>query len=165
MTNTANLANMFAQKSAQPATLGKMFGPPSPPPEQGPILTQQPGLSSPTSLAGMYAGLTTPGNIDLTNRPDVLNADGSHSSVRSMSFQDTKGGPEVLVPTVSEDARIMSEDEAIEQYRKTGRHLGQFATVPDADRYANALHEQQASAIPRDVMEHMRTMQMQRNRR
>lgn len=97
-------------------------------------------------VAGDAPGLIEPGNIDLTHRPDVANADGSHSSVRSMSFEDN--GQEILVPTVPEDgSHIMTDDEAIEQYRRTGKHLGKFKTPDAATRYAERLHEQQAGAM------------------
>lgn len=90
------------------------------------------------------AGLVEKGNINIMSRPRVKNADGSVSTVRSMSFQD-ESGKEVLVPTVSEDGRIMSDREAIDQYRKTGRNLGKFDTPEHATAYAEQLHQQQES--------------------
>lgn len=93
-------------------------------------------------------GLLEPGNVDLANRPRVKNADGSVSTVRSMSFEED--GVEVLVPTVSDDGRIMTDDEAIDAYRKTGRHLGKFSSASDATAYAEALHSQQEQMIGRD---------------
>lgn len=81
------------------------------------------------------------GNIDLYNRPIVKNADGSISTVRSMSFND--GRHEVLIPTVSNEGTILSEDKAIENYYKTGQYLGKFNTVSAANKYAQRLHNEQ----------------------
>lgn len=87
------------------------------------------------------SGLLEPGNIDLHARPRVVNPDGSISTVRSVSMNFGDG--EVLVPTVSDDGRIMTEDEAAQQYIVSGRHLGKFDTPDNATAYAQQLHGDQ----------------------
>lgn len=100
----------------------------------------------------MPDGMTDQGNIDVHNRPVVKNQDGSISTVRSMSVNFD--GKEVLIPTVSDDGRIMSDDEAINTYLKTGRHLGMFSTPEAATAYAESLHNQQADEyLPKEQNE------------
>lgn len=88
-------------------------------------------------------GLLIPGNINLYNRPHVKNPDGSVSTVRSMSFEED--GKEILIPTVGDDGRILSNTEAISRYKQTGKHLGIFKTPEEATRYAEALHNEYAN--------------------
>ena len=86
--------------------------------------------------------MAIPGNIDINARPVVRNPDGSISTVRSMSIN--VDGLEFLIPTVNEDGRIMNDQEAVQHFFTTKRHLGAFRTINQADTYANRLHEQQS---------------------
>jgi hypothetical protein len=84
------------------------------------------------------------GNIDLLTRPKVKNQDNSISTIRSMSFEED--GQEILVPTVIQKNgkwKVVSDDEAIRHYHDTGKYLGKFNTVADANAYAQSLHESQ----------------------
>jgi hypothetical protein len=85
-------------------------------------------------------GLITPGNIDINNRQVLRNPDGSISTERSFSIGTDQG--EVLIPQVV-NGRLLSEDQAITHYERTGQHLGIFRTARDADRYAESLHNRQ----------------------
>ena len=58
-----------------------------------------------------------------------------------MSFNEGKN--EVLIPTVSDDGRIMSDNDAIKSYQSSGQHLGKFKTVDAANTYAQSLHQDQ----------------------
>jgi len=99
------------------------------------------GSAAPSQPASPQGQLTA-GNIDLGARPVVANPDGSYSTVRSISVDDN--GKTVLIPTVSDDGRIMSNQDAIQQYLHSGRHLGMFDSQANADTYGEQLHEDQA---------------------
>lgn len=90
-------------------------------------------------------GMLEEGNIDMSTRPLVKNKDGSVSTVRSMSINED--GKEVLIPTVSDDGRILTEKQAIDLYHRTGRHLGKFSSVEAANKYAQKLHESEAKRV------------------
>jgi hypothetical protein len=90
------------------------------------------------------AGQLERGNIDLSARPVVRNADGSISTVRSMSTNID--GREVLLPTISDDGRVLTSEQAISQFQKTGKHLGMFDTPENASAYAQLLSDISAKA-------------------
>lgn len=81
------------------------------------------------------------GNIDLSKRPIVYNNDGTISTVLSASFNID--GKEVLLPMVSNKGTVLSPNEAIQEYIRTGKHLGVFNTPEEATKAAIKIHEQQ----------------------
>lgn len=85
------------------------------------------------------------GNIDLSTRPRVKNADGSISTVRSMSFNED--GQEILVPTISDDGNVLSDEDAIDLYHRTGKNLGKFASPQEATSYAEKLHQNEVKKL------------------
>ena len=93
--------------------------------------------TQPATQLGQYGQ----GNIDLYNRPKVQMKDGSIATVRSVSFE--VDGQHVLVPTVSDKGTIMSNEQAYQEYVKTGKYLGKFNTVEEANQYADILHKDQ----------------------
>ena len=90
-------------------------------------------------------GLIQQGNIDLRSRPKVKLENGDIATVRSMSFEID--GKQVLIPTVTKDGKLLTDDQAIQHYMKTGEHLGIFDTVDNADKYAQGLHYQQEFSL------------------
>ena len=90
-------------------------------------------------------GQVAPGNIDLTKRPRVQNSDGSISTVRSISIE--QDGKTILIPTVSPDGRVLSDDDAVKLYHQTGQHLGIFANEAAAEREAVRIHDAQAAML------------------
>lgn len=92
-------------------------------------------------LNGQEIGRYGKGNIDLYNRPQIKNANGSISTVKSHGFTD-ENGKHILVPTVTPDG-IISGDEAVKRYYQTGEYLGKFNTIPELEDYAQKLHLQQ----------------------
>jgi hypothetical protein len=79
------------------------------------------------------------GNIDLSARGAAKNADGSISTIKSISINEN--GREVLIPTIDPEGREMTEEEAIERYLGTGEHLGRFDSAANATAYAKRLSE------------------------
>jgi len=112
-------------------------------------------------------GMLDVGNIDLNQRPSIKNADGTSSSIFSMTVPIGKEGQPLewghkditgyaLVPSIA-DGKFLTkdgkmpdqsnkkamqalEDEATKYYTKTKQHLGIFKTMQDANSYAARTH-------------------------
>ncbi len=106
------------------------------------MLQSQIGSSkqSPTTPTPLVAG-----NIDLNTRPRVKNDDGTVSTVRSIGVN--VDGKEVLIPTISDSGKVLSDDQAVELYKRTGKHLGIFRTPAESTTYAQKLHEDEAAKL------------------
>ena len=98
--------------------------------------------------------ITEARNIDVSQLPQVQNripGEGGISTVRSMGI--TEDGKEVLIPTVIEGRLPASAEEAerkaLEYYRRTGKHLGKYATRGAADSAAMLTHEREALRMGR----------------
>ena len=84
-----------------------------------------------------------PGSVDLYRQPEVPNDDGTTSTVDSRSYNFD--GVEVLLPSVTPDGRHLRTDaEIVNEYLTTGRHLGKFGTVAEANAAAETLHDDYA---------------------
>jgi hypothetical protein len=107
------------------------------------------GTKMRAELSPRFEGMHMPGNIDLTNRPVVYNPEtGGHSTVWSMGI-GLDDGKEALIPRVSNDGKILSEKEAIEQFKNSRQHLGIFHSKEAANDYAEYLHKEQAKLYGR----------------
>ena len=98
-------------------------------------------LSADDKAIGQYGK----GNIDLHNRPQYQNPDGSVSTVDSTSYNID--GKEVLLPTVwmkdGKPYHSHDDEEILQHYEETGEYLGKFDTPEEADEYGEQLHRAQ----------------------
>jgi hypothetical protein len=100
-------------------------------------------------IPGPNPGLVVRGNIDLTHRPIVRNANGSISTVKSTSWNvpmkvhGKTRNLEVLMPEVIGQS-VVSARAALDHFMSSGQHLGAFDNVPHANNYAARLHVWQA---------------------
>ena len=108
--------------------------------EGEPIKLPRPQL---TTIPGDWPGMKQPGNVDLLHRPSVPMNDGSgkSASVLSASFETDQGF--VVVPRVSHEGTIMSNEEAWQYAQKHREHMGVFDSQEAADAYSEAVHQQQ----------------------
>ncbi len=94
------------------------------------------------------SGLIERPNMDVSKRKPFKNKDGSVSTVRSFSVGTDKG--EVLLPQMK--ARRgqnypQSQEAAIKDYNRTGKHLGVYKDSAYATEAAISLHEREAKRV------------------
>jgi hypothetical protein len=89
----------------------------------------------------LYAEKIENGNIDLLNRPVVYNIDNSFSTVLSISINIDN--IEIIIPLIDEQGNVLNEQEAIQLYLSTGKHLGKYTTVQEAINEAIKIHNEQ----------------------
>lgn len=125
------------------------------PEEPGPIqpggYSEQPPApySENITEANQY-GAIEPGNMDLSRRPHVKNPEGSTSTVRSMGVN--LNGKEYLIPTVSEKGYIMDDDEAIDEFYRTGKHMGVYGSPDETSAAGHAIHLDQMANPPANLL-------------
>jgi len=90
-------------------------------------------------------GATEAPTIDLANRPEHRMPDGSTATVRSMGVESD--GKHVLLPTISKEGKLWSDDEAFNNYQKTNEHMGVYPDDETSDRAGEKIHEDQAKML------------------
>lgn len=85
--------------------------------------------------------------LDPASQPAYMDpASREISTVRTMGIGED--GKRVNIPTVpAEGGRLMSDEEAIQRYKDTGKHLGKFDTKEQSNAAAEALHQNEAAQI------------------
>lgn len=98
-----------------------------------------------------YGALEAP-TLDLTHRPYMQNDDGYVSTVRSMGITENDG-KDYLLPTVNtRDGHIMGDDEAVDEFRRTGEHMGVYASPEASDSAGERIHLEQMAKPPIDTL-------------
>lgn len=100
------------------------------------------------------AGVPTPRvgtTIDPWQQPEVRNPDGSRSTVATIGIGE--GDLEVVIPTIGPRGERWTPEEATRAYRASGRHLGKFGSIEEANRFAQWLHEAYASGMFRSAVQ------------
>jgi hypothetical protein len=95
------------------------------------------------TIDSAFPGMVKEGNVDIANRPSVQLPDGSIATVRSINFEVGKNGENVLIPTIGPNGENWTNEQAIQHYKETGENLGYFKDDASAEKYAEALHQQQ----------------------
>lgn len=90
-------------------------------------------------------GMVVPPTMDPAMNHNAINPNGDVSTIRTIGIN--VDGLETVIPTITPDGQFLTNAEAIEQFRRTGRHLGMFRTRQQADEYGQQLHQQEQQRI------------------
>ncbi len=105
-------------------------------------MASYPPLGTPV---GPTPGLVQRGNIPLSVRPRVP-VNGGTGTIYSMGVGFDEG--EHLIPRISQAGVLMTPEGAIEEFLRTGQHLGIFETPAASTAYGQRLSAAQAARPP-----------------
>jgi hypothetical protein len=71
--------------------------------------------------------------------------DGEIATVRSMGID--ADGKHALIPTISPEGALWSDDEAVENYKKTNQHMGIYPDDETSDRAGEKIHLDQENLM------------------
>lgn len=114
------------QPPAKKGIFGKFSG-------AGPQPEKMPPIQGPERDPNLVDGQVFAGNIDVSKRPTALLG-------KPITVTD-ENGREVLIPSINEDGKEMTTDEAVQHYAATGKHLGVFTDEKSANQYSEQLTE------------------------
>lgn len=97
-----------------------------------------------------WEGLLEPGNLPIEDRKPLLNADGTYSTMRTITIGIGENGETALIPTVL-DGVLLSDEDAIQHFKDTKEHFGIFQDQKLADRYDQHMHEDAGLYGPKNV--------------
>ena len=112
------------------------------------MTTRRPEYPTAESVGISPANVVEFGNINLGLRPIVKLKNGSIATIASITITETNidgSKVHILIPTISDDGEQLKDKDAILLFRQTNRHLGIFASIKDATKYAKALSAQESA--------------------
>lgn len=74
------------------------------------------------------------GNVDLSSKP-LIQVDTSLAPIHSEFYFDEDEKKVAIIPSITEEGKLLNRWEAIDLYKSTGRHLGMFASEKQAKDY------------------------------
>lgn len=81
---------------------------------------------------------TAPANIPDFAKYPVIKGAGGQLMPRTMVVPDGKGGGTVI-PIIAPNGQVLSQQDAVANFHKTGKHLGSFKNMDAANAYAQSI--------------------------